>query len=103
MKPINQEPTPASFQTLQAIVSNQDSSREELQSATEDILHYYGTIPAKVNFVIHPDFEVYAKLIVQICKHPKTDKDLIIFFEKKLQEKNPQYGKEIATVLAKAF
>jgi hypothetical protein len=92
-----------SFKSLVKIVKNKESSSEELVDALALIIKHYGVIPAKLGIRTHPEFTTYAELIMRICRHPNTTKDLIVQFDRELERKNPQYKKEINDFLTKGL
>ena len=91
------------FDHLRAIVRNKKSTSEELKEALELILKYHGTIHTKLGLRAHPDFDMYMDVILHICRHPNTNKDLILNFDKELVAKNPDYKIEINDSLTKGL
>jgi len=91
------------FDHLRAIVRNKKSTSEELKEALTLILKYHGTIHTKLGLRAHPDFDMYMDVILHICRHPNTNKDLILKFDKELGAKNPEYKVEINDALTKGL
>jgi hypothetical protein len=42
-------------------------------------------------------------ILFAICRHPNTNKDIIINFDKELEHLNPEYKKEINEAIAKGL
>jgi len=74
------------FETLLAIVRDKKASSQELSTALDNILEYYGEIE---------DFKYYGEILLRICRHPQTTKDIILKFNRDLEKKNPGYAIEI--------
>jgi Na+-transporting methylmalonyl-CoA/oxaloacetate decarboxylase gamma subunit len=91
------------LQHLRTIVKNRETTQEELQKALKSIIKYHGTIHPKLGIRTHPDFEIYKDIIVALCKHPNTSKDLIIKFDKDLEARNPNYSIEINKALTQGL
>lgn len=74
----------------------QDSatSSKELQSTLDLVLNDYGTIN---------DFSLYQKILLSITIHPRTNKNIILGFDKKLSKLNPSYKKEISKAVTDAL
>ena len=80
---------------LRAIIKDRTSDKHLLKDALELIIKYHGTIHKKLGVRPHPDFEIYKDILFSICRHPNTDKGLIINFEKELLRLNPEYKSNI--------
>jgi len=91
------------FDKLVEIIKNEKSGAKELDSAVEKILKNYGNIEKKEGLIPHPQFKVYSDLITTICTHPKTNKKIIIKFEKELISLNPEYKHEINDTVVKGL
>lgn len=89
--------------SLSKIIKNKQSSSKELKEALDLILKHYGNIHKKLGARPHPDFDIYMGILMQICKHPNTNKHLIIDFDKELTRLNPQYKKEIYEAVTKGL
>jgi hypothetical protein len=87
---------PRSFDALEAIVLNRKSSKEELRDATEAIAKQYGKIYATT-------LTRYTRIIVSLCRHPQTDKRIIVDFDRALREQNPNLKTEIDIALKKGL
>lgn len=74
------------FETFLAIVRDKKASSQELSTALDNILEYYGEIE---------DFKYYGEILLRICRHPQTTKDIILKFNRDLEKKNPGYAIEI--------
>jgi len=89
--------------TLLGIIRNKKSTTQELQKALELVIKYHGNIPKKLGLRSHPEFDNYAEIILRICRHPNTNKDIIIYFDRELEKLNPDYAKEINDTLTKGL
>lgn len=88
-----------SFPKLVSIIKKNQSSTSELREAAELILKHYGTIKAKHGISPDKDFKHYAEVIFAISRHPNTNKELVIMFDKELSKRNPSYQREIDEML----
>jgi len=91
------------FNHLRAIIRTKKSTSIELKEALELILKYHGKIHPRLGLRAHPDFDMYMDIILHICRHPNTNKDLILNFDKELASKNPEYKVEINDSLTKGL
>jgi uncharacterized membrane protein YvbJ len=89
--------------TLLSIIRNKKSTAEELEKALLLLIKYHGHIPKKLGLRSHPDFDDYAEVVLRICRHPNTNKDIIINFDKALEKLNPEYIREINDALTKGL
>ena len=88
-----------SFKKLQDIIKKSTSSTSELRSAIELILKHYAQIKAKHGVAPDKDFKRYAEVIFAISRHPNTNKELVLMFDKELSKRNPSYTREIDEML----
>jgi len=95
--------TPLSFEEIAAIYSDTKSTKEALTEATEELMKHHGKIHAKLGDLPHPDFKRYLALIINLCKNPQADKDIIIALDQKLRAKNPRYGLDIDEAVNKGI
>ena len=91
------------LEDLLAVIRNKHATTEELSEALEKIIKYYGHIHPKLGLRPHPDFDIYAEILLRICRHPHTNKDIIIQFDRALEKLNPSYIKEINDTLTKGL
>ncbi len=89
--------------TLLEVIKDKKSTAEELKEAVDLILKYYGEIPKKLGICIHPKFEIYSELMLQICHHPNTTKEVILKLDKELARLNPEYKIELEDLLTKGL
>jgi len=94
---------PTDFDSLAKIIRNKKSTADELQHALELLIKYHGTIPKKLGIRVHPEFYKYSEIMLRLCRHPNTNKELIINFDRELEKKNPEYVKEINDALTKGL
>ena len=91
------------FVELKAILKNKDATHDALEKAIESIVEYYGEIEPKVAGRQSKDFDRYMELIFIICKHPNTDKKLVLSFERDLARINPQYKRDLDHAVTKGL
>jgi len=94
---------PQSLEYLLEIIRDKSSTTKELKEALELILKHHGNIHPKLGMRTHPDFDIYSEILLRICRHPNTTKDLIIKFDRELERLNPQYVREINDSLTKGL
>ena len=91
------------WNTLLKGVRNKQATTQELQETLALILKYHGIIPNKLGIRVNPEFDKYSEVLLRLCRHPNTNKDLIIDFDKELEKRNPEYIKEINDALTKGL
>ena len=94
------------YQTLEELVDiirDRKSTAEELQVALDLIIKHHGTIHPKLGVRPHPDFNLYGEVVLRICRHPNTNKNLIVKFDKELTSRNEEYKKDISDFLTKGL
>jgi len=91
------------LQELLAVIKNKHATTEELSEALESIIKYYGKIHSKLGLRCHPDFDIYSEVLLRICRHPNTNKNIIIKFDKALERLNPEYIREINDSISKGL
>ncbi|MFT7860460.1 MAG: hypothetical protein ABXS93_05955 [Sulfurimonas sp.] len=89
------------FAELVAVIKHQDSTTEELKWALDVIVKYHDKIDPKHGVRVSDDFYRYSEIILRLCKHPNTKKELIIRFDSALRKANPEYAKELNDSLTK--
>ena len=89
--------------SLRAIIKNKKTTSVELKEALDLVLKYYGNIHKKLGIRVHPDFDIYMEILIVICRHPNTNKNIIIDFDKELSKLNPQYKAEINDAITKGL
>lgn len=94
---------PYTLEELVGVIRNKKSSQNDLASATEDIVRYYGKIAPKNGTEVSEEFYTYAKALSQLCRHPHVSKPILLRFEKELRTLNPHYAKELENILMKAI
>ena len=92
-----------SLKALKKIVKNRISSTKQLSEALDFIIQYHGVIPRKKAGTTHEEFDVYMDILFTICRHPNTNKDIIIKFDRALATKNPQYKSSINDAITKGL
>ena len=91
------------LESLKKIIKNKLSTKEDLSNAVNLVLKHHGTIHPKLGTRTHPDFNVYEEILFAICRHPNTNKTIILKFDKELEAKNPAYKKEINDALTRGL
>ena len=89
--------------SLKAIIKNKKTTKKELKSTLDLVLKHHGNIHKKLGSRSHPDFDTYMEILMIICKHPNTTKDIIIEFDKALVRKNPDYKSDINDAITKGL
>lgn len=102
-KPDIPKDKPLSFEEISKIFAHSQSTPDELKEAIEQLIKNYGKIHAKLGDLPHPDFKRYLALIINLCKNPQADKDIIISLDQKLRVKNPKYGMDIDEAINKGI
>jgi len=101
---IKKEPTrKTDLDTLRHIIRNRMSSKEDLKQALDDVIKYHGTIGKKLGTRVNPQFDNYMEILIMICRHPNTDKNIILNFDKDLARLNPAYKSEINEAITKGL
>ncbi len=98
--PSEAEPT---LESLRKVIKNKRSTEKELQEALEMVIKKYGTVHKKLGLRAHPDFDIYIDMLFTICRHPNTNKDIIVQFDRDLGRLNPEYKKEINEAITKGL
>jgi hypothetical protein len=97
------QPLSLDLESLRAIIKNKKSSAKELKNALDLIIKHHGKIHEKLGVRTHPDFDIYMDILFTICRHPNTNKDIVIKFDKELGRLNPEYKKDINEAITKGL
>jgi hypothetical protein len=97
------KPKEYTLDQLRAIIRNRASSRAELKEAIGLVIKHYGVIHKKLGSRPHPDFDAYMEMLIMICRHPNTNKNLIINFDRELSKLNPDYKSDINDAITKGL
>ena len=89
--------------SLRAIIKNKKTTSAELKEVLDLVLKYHGNIHKKLGIRAHPDFDIYMEMLIVVCRHPNTNKNIIIDFDKELLKLNPQYKAEINDAITKGL
>jgi len=84
-------------------LKNKEATTQELQETLDLIVKYHGQIPSKLGIRVNPEFDKYAQAIFYLCRHPNTNKNLILNFDKELERRNSAYKKELNDALTKGL
>ncbi|QOP40256.1 hypothetical protein [Sulfurimonas marina] len=91
------------LEELYSIIKDKHSTTKKLKWALDIVIRYHGEIPPKNGVQLDEDFYKYSEILLRICQHPNTKKELILEFDKALRELNPQYKKEINDFLTRGL
>ncbi len=103
---ITQEPDSVQKTDLEFLVKaikNKRADADELSKTLDLIIKHHGVVHRKLGLRAHPDFDIYMDILFTICRHPNANKDLIIKFDKELEELNSEYKKEINDAITKGL
>ncbi|SMP88912.1 hypothetical protein SAMN06314042_11411 [Epsilonproteobacteria bacterium SCGC AD-308-O04] len=97
------DPMKTDLESLIKIIKDKKSDKHKLKEALELIIKYHGNIHKKLGLRAHPDFEIYKDILMTICRHPHTNKHLILYIDRNLAELNPDYKSNINDALTKGL
>ncbi len=100
--PVTKELEPT-LEDLRKVIKNKKSTEAELKEALETVIKKYGKVHKKLGLRAHPDFDIYMDMLFTICRHPNTNKDIIVQFDRDLGRLNPEYKKEINEAITKGL
>jgi preprotein translocase subunit YajC len=89
--------------SLRAVLRDKKTSTTALKKTLDLILKHHGKIHKKMGIRSHPDLNIYIDILVTICRHPNTDKRIIIDFDNSLQRLNPQYKSALNDAVTKGL
>ncbi|MCD6260016.1 MAG: hypothetical protein J7J31_10495 [Helicobacteraceae bacterium] len=89
--------------SLLGILKNKKTSSQDLAKALDLILKHHGRIHKKLGERSHPEFDYYMDVLFTICRHPNTNKEIILNFDKRLATLNLDYKKDINEAIAKGL
>jgi len=101
-KSTNHKP-PMTLVEVLKVVKNRKSSKEELESAIDALIKFHGKIPNKRGALPHPEFDTYEEIVLRLCHHPSTSKEIILKLDRTLQKENPSYRRELNNALTKGL
>jgi len=87
---------PRTFDELEAVILDRKSSKEQLRDASAEIGSRFARVYATT-------LGRYSHIIVALCRHPKTDKDIVVAFDRALREANPNLRQELDAALQKGL
>jgi len=91
------------LESLRQIIKNKNSTKEQLTYAVDQVLKNYGKIPEKMGVRLHPKFDIYSEMLVTLCRHSNTSKNIILKFDKELAKMNTGYKSELNDALSKGL
>lgn len=89
--------------SLRTILRNRNTSASKLEETLDLVIKHHGTIHKKLGSRTHPDFDAYMEILLVICRHKNTSKDIILKFDRELARKNPTYKQEINEAVKKGL
>ena len=101
--PSENKPQNTDLEYLRGIIKKKKTTTKELKEALDLILKYHGTVHAKLGLRVHPDFDIYMDILFTICRHPNTNKNIVVNFDRELTRLNPEYKKEINEAVTKGL
>ncbi len=93
----------SNLKVLIAMVKSKKSDAKKLEYALGMILKYHGKVHKKMGLRPHPEFMIYEDIIFTLCRHPHTNKDLIVNFDREFLKLNPDYKQEINDAITKGL
>jgi len=93
------------FLYLKSIIKNRETSTKELKDTLNKVINEYGKIPPKNgrSLTTNDDFLQYVDIIFALTRHPNVTKEIILDFDKRLGQKNPEYSKDISDAIMKGL
>jgi len=88
---------------IRDIIKDKKSSTDSLTKAIDLLIKYHAKIPAKLGMRAHPDFDIYEEIMLRLCRHPNTNKDIVLRLDRALQKENPSYARELNNALTKGL
>lgn len=88
---------------LLGVIKNKKTTTKELATVLDLVIKHHGTITKKLGIRVHPDFDVYMDIILTICRHTNTNKNIVVKFDKELVALNPDYKEEINDAITKGL
>lgn len=89
--------------SLVSLIKKSSTTKSELEKALRLVIKHHGKIHPKMGLRTHPDFYTYRDIIIAICRHPNTTKDIIIDFDRDLNQLNPDYKQDIHEAMTKGL
>lgn len=88
---------------LLEIIKDKDSDTNKLMETVDLIIKHHGKIEKILGIRSRADFDIYMDIIYSLCKHPNTNKNLILKFDKELGKLNPEYKQQIGDIIIKGL
>ncbi len=99
----SEEKEKTDLESLRHIIRNRLTTEKQLSHAVDLVLQYHRKIPGKLGTRVNPQFDVYMEIIITLCRHPHTSKDIILKFDRELTKSNPEYKVEINEAITKGL
>ena len=103
IRTIDDDKPKTDLESLRHIIRNRLSTKQELQDALNLVIKLHGHIAKKHGTRVNADFDGYMEILIMICRHPNTDKNIILKFDKELRTLNPDYKDEINESITKGL
>jgi hypothetical protein len=94
--PKKRAPSRLTLDGAEAIILDRGSSREDLAAAVDAISRNYAQVHATT-------LSRYSRIIVSLCRHPQTNKDLVVQLDRALQKESPNLHQELEAALKKGL
>ncbi|WP_299946857.1 hypothetical protein [Sulfurimonas sp.] len=88
---------------LLGVIKNKGTTTKELATVLDLVIKHHGVIAKKLGIRAHPDFDIYVDIILTICRHKNTNKNIVVKFDKELVALNPDYKEEINDAITKGL
>ncbi|MDA3907639.1 MAG: hypothetical protein PF437_00985 [Sulfurimonas sp.] len=88
---------------IRSIIKKKTTTTKELKDALDLAIKHHGKVHEKLGLRAHPDFDIYRDILFTLCRHPNTNKDIVIAFERELGRLNPEYKEEINESITKGL
>ena len=102
-KILQKEKIDFTLEHLRTIVKNPNATAKEIQSALELVIKYHGKMHAKLGLRPHPESDIYMDILFKAARHKNIDTKTLIWFNKELEKRNPEYKKEINDALMRGL
>lgn len=89
--------------SLASIIKNPSSSKKQLEEASRLLIKHHGKIHPKMGLRLHPDFSIYHTVLIAISRHKNATKEIILTLDRELNDRNPEYKKEISEAITKGL
>lgn len=96
-------PAAPSLEDILKVIKEKASTTKELDEAVKSLLAYHAKIPPKRGMNAHSRFALYSEILIRVCHHPNTNKEIVLGLERELIKQNPVYKLELEDSLNKGL